>query len=47
MSILFKTIPGNREFKTYEHTYYKRQYSCLTATYSCLLQPNNDSYLKY
>ena len=27
--------------------YYKRLYSCRAATYSCLVQPNNDTYLKY
>jgi hypothetical protein len=44
MYILFEAIPAkNREFKTYEN---KKPYS-RAATYSCLVQPNSDSYLKY
>ena len=27
--------------------YYKRLYPCLAATYSCPVQLNNDTYLKY
>ena len=45
MKILFKTTPEKiRESVPCES---RKAYSCLAAAISCLMQPNNDSYLTY